>query len=51
MLCVEDWIASLEVGRSIGPACPALIARAEAKRGGVAFCEGRDWIANLAEDR
>jgi phosphoserine aminotransferase len=32
MLCVEDWIASMEWGRSIG-GLPALIARAEAKRG------------------
>jgi phosphoserine aminotransferase len=50
MLCVEDWIASMEWGRSIG-GLPALIARAEANARAVwAFCEGRDWIANLAED-
>jgi phosphoserine aminotransferase len=50
MLCVEDWIVSMEWGRSIG-GLPALIARADANARAVwDFCDGRDWIANLAED-
>jgi phosphoserine aminotransferase len=50
MLCVEDWIMSLEWGKSIG-GLPALIARADANAQAVwDFCDARPWIANLAED-
>ena len=50
MLCVEDWIVSMEWGKSIG-GLPALIARADANARAVwDFCEARPWIANLAED-
>ena len=50
MLCVEDWIVALEWGKSV-VGLPALIARADANARAVwDFCEGRDWIANLAED-
>ncbi|EPX85831.1 phosphoserine aminotransferase apoenzyme [Rubellimicrobium thermophilum DSM 16684] len=50
MLCVEDWIAALRWGQSIG-GLPALIARADANAQAVwDFCDRRDWIANLAED-
>ena len=50
MLCVEDWIAALEWGKSIG-GLAALIARADANAQAVwDFCDARSWIANLAED-
>jgi phosphoserine aminotransferase len=50
MLCVEDWIASLRWGQSIG-GLPALIARADANARALwDFCDGRDWIENLAVD-
>lgn len=50
MLCVEDWIVAMEWGRALG-GLPALIARADANAQAVwDFCDGRDWIANLAED-
>jgi phosphoserine aminotransferase len=50
MLCVEDWIAALEWGRSLG-GLPALVARADANARAVwDFCDARPWIANLAEE-
>ncbi|MBP1806560.1 phosphoserine transaminase [Rubellimicrobium aerolatum] len=50
MLCVEDWIVALEWGKSVG-GLAGLIARAEANAKAVwDFCDGRDWIANLAEE-
>ncbi|TNC48312.1 phosphoserine transaminase [Rubellimicrobium rubrum] len=50
MLCVEDWIVSMEWGKALG-GLPALIARADANAQAVwDFCDSRDWIANLAED-
>ncbi len=50
MLCVEDWIVALEWGLRLG-GLPALIARTDANARAVwEFCDGRDWIANLAED-
>jgi len=50
MLCVEDWIAAMRWGRSIG-GLAALTARADANARAVwDFCDARPWIANLAED-
>ena len=50
MLCVEDWIVAMEWGKAIG-GLPALMARADANARAVwDFCDGRDWIANLAQD-
>jgi phosphoserine aminotransferase len=51
MLCVEDWIMAMTWGKAVG-GLSNLIARADANARAVwDFCEGRDWIANLAEDR
>jgi phosphoserine aminotransferase len=50
MLCVEDWIAALEWGRSVG-GLSGLVARADANARAVwDFCEARPWVENLAED-
>jgi phosphoserine aminotransferase len=50
MLCVEDYLVALKWGQSIG-GLPALMARADANAQAIFdFCEGRDWIANLAVD-
>ena len=50
MLCVEDYLLALKWGQSIG-GLPALIARADANAQALFdFCDGRDWIANLAVD-
>ncbi len=51
MLCVEDWIMAMTWGKAVG-GLSNLIARADANARAVwDFCEGRDWIAILAEDR
>ncbi|SDK46364.1 phosphoserine transaminase [Paracoccus chinensis] len=50
MLCVEDYIVALNWAKSVG-GLKGLIARADANAKAVAdFVDGRDWIANLAED-
>jgi phosphoserine aminotransferase len=50
MLCVEDWIAALEWGRSVG-GLSGLVARADANARAVwDFCAARPWVENLAED-
>ncbi len=50
MLCVEDWIAALEWGRSVG-GLSGLVARADANARAVwDFCATRPWVENLAED-
>jgi phosphoserine aminotransferase len=50
MLCVEDYLLALDWARQIG-GLEALKARADANAQAVwDFCEGRDWIDNLAED-
>ena len=50
MLCVEDWIATLEWAEGIG-GLPALIARADANAGAVRdWAASRGWVADLAED-
>lgn len=50
MLCVEDYIVALNWAKSVG-GLRGLIARADANAKAVAdFVDGRDWIANLAED-
>ena len=50
MLCVEDYLVALKWGQSIG-GLPALMARADANAQAIfEFCDGRDWIANLAVD-
>ncbi len=50
MLCVEDYLVALKWGQSIG-GLPALMARADANARAIfEFCDGRDWIANLAVD-
>ncbi len=49
MLCVEDYLSALGWGEDLGLA--GLVARADASARHVwDFCEGRDWIANLAAD-
>ncbi|RBI85535.1 phosphoserine transaminase [Rhodosalinus halophilus] len=49
MLCVEDYLLALDWAREIG-GLAALMARADANAQAVwDFCEGRDWIDNLAE--
>ena len=50
MLCVEDYLVALKWGQSIG-GLPALMARADANAQAIFdFCDGRDWIGNLAVD-
>ncbi len=49
MMAVEDYLVALDWAEGLG--LPGLIARADASARHVwAFCDGRDWIANLAED-
>ena len=50
MLCVEDYLNALNWAESVG-GLKGLITRADANAAAVhAFCDSRDWIANLAED-
>ena len=50
MLCVEDYLNALNWAESVG-GLEGLIARADANAGAIhAFCESRDWIANLTDD-
>ncbi|TKW67234.1 MAG: phosphoserine transaminase [Paracoccus denitrificans] len=50
MLCVEDYLVSLEWAKSVGGQ-KGLEDRANANAQAVwDFCDSRDWIANLAED-
>ncbi len=50
MLCVEDYLASLDWAESVG-GLKGLIARADANAGAIAdFVAARDWIENLADD-
>ena len=50
MLCVEDYLFALNWAREVG-GLEGLRARADANARAIwDFCEGRDWIANLAED-
>jgi phosphoserine aminotransferase len=50
MLAVEDYLLALDWARSVG-GLKGLMARADANAQVIhAFCETRDWIANLAED-
>ncbi len=50
MLCVEDYLQALNWAESVG-GLSGLIARANANAQVLwDFCEGRDWIANLAVD-
>lgn len=50
MLCVEDYLFALKWAREVG-GLEGLRARADANARAIwDFCEGRDWIANLAED-
>ncbi|UWQ21448.1 phosphoserine transaminase [Jannaschia sp. W003] len=49
MLCVEDYLGALAWAEGHG--LDGLIARSRASAQAIwDFCEGRDWIANLAED-
>ncbi len=51
MLAVEDYIAALKWGESIG-GLDALIHRCDANARAIwNFCQASDWLANLAEDR
>lgn len=51
MLCVEDYIVALNWAKSVG-GLKGLIARSDANARTVwDFCDARDWIANLAEDK
>ncbi len=51
MLCVEDYLNALDWAESVG-GLKGLIARADANAKAIwEFCESRDWIANLANDR
>ena len=50
MLAVEDYLLALDWARSVG-GLTGLIARADANAQAVwAFCDTRNWIANLAQD-
>ncbi len=50
MLAVEDYLLALDWARGVG-GLSGLIARADANAAVIArFCDGRDWIENLAED-
>ncbi|PYE84308.1 phosphoserine transaminase [Pseudoroseicyclus aestuarii] len=50
MLAVEDYLVALKWGQSVG-GLAGLMARADANAKVLwDFCEGRDWIANLAQD-
>ncbi|KEO54419.1 phosphoserine transaminase [Thioclava pacifica] len=50
MLCVEDYLVSLNWAKSIG-GLKGLVERANANAKAVwDFCDARDWIANLAND-
>ena len=50
MLCVEDYLQALNWAESVG-GLKGLIARADANAAAIhAFCDSRDWIANLAEE-
>ncbi|MBN2741664.1 MAG: phosphoserine transaminase [Rhodobacteraceae bacterium] len=50
MLCVEDYLVSLNWAKSIG-GLKGLVGRATANAKTVwDFCDARDWIANLAND-
>ncbi|WP_017927889.1 phosphoserine transaminase [Limimaricola hongkongensis] len=50
MLCVEDYLVALDWAREVG-GLEGLKARADANAQAIwDFCDGRDWIANLAED-
>ena len=50
MLCVEDYLKALDWAESVG-GLDGLVARATANAQVIFdFCDGRDWIANLADD-
>ena len=50
MLAVEDYLLALDWARSVG-GLTGLIARADANAQAIwAFCDTRDWIANLAQE-
>ena len=50
MLAVEDYLLALDWARSVG-GLTGLIARADANAQAIwAFCDKRDWIANLAQE-
>jgi len=50
MLAVEDYLQGLDWARSVG-GLKGLMARADANAQAIfAFCDGNDWIANLADD-
>ena len=50
MLCVEDYLVSLNWAKSVG-GLNGLVERANANAKAVwDFCDARDWIANLAND-
>ena len=50
MLAVEDYLLALDWARSVG-GLTGLIARADANAQAIwAFCDTRNWIANLARD-
>ena len=50
MLAVEDYLLALDWARSVG-GLTGLIARADANAQAIwAFCDTRNWIANLAQD-
>ncbi len=50
MLAVEDYLLALDWARSVG-GLEGLMARADANAAVIwEFCEGRDWITNLAHD-
>ncbi|SMX23039.1 phosphoserine transaminase [Boseongicola aestuarii] len=50
MLCVEDYLQALNWAESVD-GLKGLIARADANAAAIhAFCDSRDWIANLAAD-